>query len=247
MKPAMWPFFTYLGGKWRAAPLYPSPTHSTIIEPFAGSAGYALRHYEHDVVLYDADPLIAALWRYLISVSAEEILRLPLVVEHVDEVPGPEEGRWLVGFWLNKGMTGPCKTPSKWMRDGWRPKSMWGPEIRDRIASQVEMIRHWKAFHVDDYSSIETPPATWFVDPPYNDRVGKRYRAKVANFDHLSSWCRDLEGQVIVCERHGANWLPFEPLAHIKTRAADLGAERYGEVVWLNDQGVSTSESVSVR
>lgn len=39
------PFFTYFGAKWRAAPHYPPPTHPTVIEPFAGAAGYALRHH----------------------------------------------------------------------------------------------------------------------------------------------------------------------------------------------------------
>ena len=33
------PFFTYYGGKYRAAPKYPEPVHGSIVEPFAGSAG----------------------------------------------------------------------------------------------------------------------------------------------------------------------------------------------------------------
>jgi site-specific DNA-adenine methylase len=32
------PFFTFYGGKWRAAPFYDAPTHGHIVEPFAGSA-----------------------------------------------------------------------------------------------------------------------------------------------------------------------------------------------------------------
>ena len=65
----MRPFFTYYGGKYRAAPLYPSPTHANLVEPFAGSAGYALRYYDRQVLLVDADPVIAGLWRYLISAT----------------------------------------------------------------------------------------------------------------------------------------------------------------------------------
>ena len=38
------PFFCYYGGKWRAAPKYPPPEHDTIVEPFAGAAGYATRY-----------------------------------------------------------------------------------------------------------------------------------------------------------------------------------------------------------
>ena len=37
------PFWRYYGGKYRAAPAYPPPRLGTIVEPFAGSAGYSLR------------------------------------------------------------------------------------------------------------------------------------------------------------------------------------------------------------
>jgi hypothetical protein len=38
------PFFSFFGSKWRVAPHYPAPERDLIIEPFAGSAGYSLRH-----------------------------------------------------------------------------------------------------------------------------------------------------------------------------------------------------------
>lgn len=56
-------FFNFYGGKWKAAPTYPAPKHDTIIEPFAGGAGYSLRHHERQVVLIDRDPVIAGIWR----------------------------------------------------------------------------------------------------------------------------------------------------------------------------------------
>jgi hypothetical protein len=40
------------------------------VEPFAGAAGYSLRHYLHDVVLVERDPRIAGVWRYLLRVCA---------------------------------------------------------------------------------------------------------------------------------------------------------------------------------
>lgn len=67
----MWPFFTFYGGKWRAAPRYPSPIYNTIVEPFAGAAGYAVRYYERDIILIEKDPEIAALWRYLIAADRD--------------------------------------------------------------------------------------------------------------------------------------------------------------------------------
>ena len=53
------PFFTFYGGKYRAAPRYPKPKHSRIIEPFAGSAGYSMRYPDLNVTLVDAAPVIA--------------------------------------------------------------------------------------------------------------------------------------------------------------------------------------------
>ena len=72
------PFFTYFGGKYRAAPKYPTPEHDVIVEPFAGSAGYAMRHPHHKVILNDLDEKVAGTWEYLINVSEDEILSLPI-------------------------------------------------------------------------------------------------------------------------------------------------------------------------
>jgi len=55
-------FFYFYGGKWLAAPRYPAPRYDTIIEPFAGSAGYSLRYPDKRVVLVERDPKIAATW-----------------------------------------------------------------------------------------------------------------------------------------------------------------------------------------
>jgi hypothetical protein len=206
------PFFSFYGAKWRSAPHYPPPTHRTIIEPFAGSAGYAVRHHDRAVVLVDADPIIAGLWRYLIDVSAAEVRALPSVVEHVDEIVGPQEARWLVGFWLNKGTESPRLRPSAGMRrlQAGRPGTFWGEVIRERIASQVEQIRHWRVIE-GDYSTAPDIEATWLIDPPYADK-GSYYRVKFSRYDELGAWCRTRRGQVIACEQHGATWLPFRTL-----------------------------------
>lgn len=73
----MRPFFCYYGGKWRAAPLYPQPEHGTIVEPFAGAAGYATRYPLNRVVLVEKDPILAGLWKYLTRVTARDIWALP--------------------------------------------------------------------------------------------------------------------------------------------------------------------------
>lgn len=80
--PTLKPFFTYFGGKYRVARRYPPPESETIIEPFAGAAGYSLRYPDADVILNDLDPVVAGTWDYLIHVSADEIRSLPSTTGH---------------------------------------------------------------------------------------------------------------------------------------------------------------------
>jgi hypothetical protein len=229
------PFFCYYGGKWRdALKHYPEPHHETIVEPFAGAAGYSLRYASRKVILCDIDPILSEVWRYLVRVKANEILAIPDVDPGgtVDDLKVPQEARWLVGFWLNKGTASPCKSPSKWMRGGTRPGAFWGPKVRQRIASQVDLIRHWQVFN-SSYADAPAPrTATWFVDPPY-EVAGRHYRFGSEQLDYgaLGAWCRSRHGQVIVCENEGAAWLPFRKLADVRTSRAD---KRSVESVWLS-------------
>jgi hypothetical protein len=230
------PFFGYYGGKWRHARMYyPAPLHGTIVEPFAGSAGYSLRYPDRRVVLCDLDPIVAGVWSYLLRVRPQEIMAISDVPLNgtVDDVPGLcQEARWLVGFWLNKGNQRPCKTPSSWMRSGKYPGSFWGDRVRHTIASQLEDIRHWRIVH-GSYRELEVPgPATWFVDPPYKE-MGRHYTcgSKGIDYAHLAAWCRGRDGQVIVCEAGGADWLPFETLATIRTTRKDRPAV---EAIWVS-------------
>lgn len=227
----MLPFFSFFGSKWRTVPHYPAPMHPLIIEPCAGSAGYATRHADRLVILCDRDPVICEVWRYLIRVSSAEIGRIPDVREHIDELAAwPQETRWLVGFWLNKGHTAPNLTPSAWMRSGKYPNQFWGAAMRARIAGQVDRIRHWKVIH-GDYSSIPNYVATYFIDPPYSTPPGRRYKGgNKLPFTHLGDWCRSRQGFKIVCEQQGATWLPFQPFRRIHTNAARTFSD---EVVWI--------------
>lgn len=226
----MKPFLNYYGGKYRAAPLYPRPRMDRIVEPFAGAAGYATRHWRHRVLLIDKNPVIVAVWRYLIATPAAEILRLPLL-EHdgqrVDDLCCPQEARWLIGFWINKGCAAPRHQLSTWSRWPGKRKFFWGEAVRARLALQVESIRHWRVVQAS-YESAPDVEATWFVDPPY-PRAGHAYPYGARDIDYaqLADWTRRRRGQVIVCSHHGDDWLPFQHLASAK---AQRGVFR--EAIW---------------
>lgn len=229
----MRPFFKFYGGKYQSAPKYPQPQHKRIVEPFAGSAGYAVRNHDRDVVLRDIDPVIVGVWRYLIGVSPGDMLALPDIPEGgtVDDIEVPQAARWLIGFWLNAGAASPRKRPSAWMRQRHRPRSFWGTTVRQRIASQVPHIRHWTVEHVGYADSDTSQAATWFVDPPYV-KMGKHYKhsSNAIDYAHLGAWCRSLPGQTIVCEHAGADWLPFANAFD----APNMARKARTEVSWLS-------------
>lgn len=234
------PFFCYYGGKWRAAPRYPFPRYGKIVEPFAGAAGYATRYSNLDVTLIERDPVIAALWRFLISAKPSEIERIPLLGhdQTVDDLGGvPVEARWLVGFWLNKGASAPMLSPSTWMKSGTRPNSYWGSVVRSRIASQVDKIKHWKIVE-GSYEYALLDRATWFVDPPY-DGAGRHYRFWQVDYPKLAQWVRALPGFVIACENDGATWLPFKPFAVIRANPSKNGGKRSAESIYVQDDAVA--------
>ena len=104
------PFWRYYGGKWRIAPRYPSPTHGKIVEPFAGSAGYSLRHADLEVTLVEKYAELVEMWRWLIGSSAADVMAVPCT-DHLDSLPSstPEGARVLVGFMLGGALARPIK------------------------------------------------------------------------------------------------------------------------------------------
>jgi len=226
------PFFSYYGSKWRLAPRYPPPVYDTIIEPFAGSACYSLTYPERRVRLFDKSEHVVATWRYLIGASEAEIRALPDIGPEtlIDDLPVPQEAKWLIGWWANSAKTAPAKRASAWVRqEDQSPANSWGPALRERIASQQHAIRHWTITQ-GDYRVAGDAEATWFVDPPYQGKAGKGYThgSDVLDFDALGEWCKTRPGQVIVCEDVGADWLPFAPWMQTK------GARKQSrEAIWL--------------
>ncbi len=210
--------FPYYGSKWNIARHYPAPTTDLVVEPFAGGAGYASFYGAKQVLLIDKDPIIAGLWSYLIRVTAAEIMALPEMPEvgdHVDNYQIPQEAKWLIGFWLNRGSAQPKKSRTAYSARTDRAQLNWGGKAKERIAGQLPLIAGWRASE-GSYEAAPDVRADWFIDPPYGDK-GKFYRVPFTAFDELGRWCRDRRGVTIACEGPGATWLPFQPVGSFKS------------------------------
>jgi site-specific DNA-adenine methylase len=248
MRQPIRPLFRYYGSKWVLARRYPRPAENIeIVEPFAGSACFALHYWWHPVTLYDADPKIVELWRYLISADPTRILSLPDVFDGCDlrdfDVEPIE--RWLIGWWCGAGQYA-RNTFSGWAArhlaaQGDRCTRAWSAALRQRIADAVPLIRHWQVERLP-YADVPNRDAYWFIDPPYEGRAGSYYThgSKSIDYAHLGSWCRERMGQVVVCEHDDAAWLPFRVLTD-RLSAGNAGPAAAGgrrsrhELVWTND------------
>ena len=230
MSKGLKPFWRYYGGKWRAAPRYPAPRYGRIVEPFAGAAGYAMRYPDLEVTLVEKYPVVAEMWRWLIATSPTEVLRIP-EVEDVRDLPDwvPLGARYLVGFSMNAATVSPCRVLSsgrKKLRAAGRVFEGWSLALRERVASQVGRIRHWRVIE-GDYTEAPDVAATWFIDPPYSNRAGSYYVHSDLDYARLADWCRSRRGQVMVCENEGAAWLPFTPFATLKPGLNGQGSREF--------------------
>ena len=230
--------FSYYGGKGALSHLYPPPKHDLIIEPFAGAANYSLRYAEREVILIDNDPVVADIWRFLLRPDAldicrDSIPRLPSVGDRVSELLGdqPEPGLLrLLQSYANVGTQG-----AKGVHD---QITKFGIKGWSRIIHKLEYflprIKHWR-FNQMSYYNQSNPTATWFIDPPYNNAAGRRYRQHDIDYGYLADWCKHRQGQVIVCENAGADWLPFTPLAPRRGVKSSYQKSTAMEVVWTNE------------
>jgi site-specific DNA-adenine methylase len=206
--------FYYYGRKEKIFSYYPKPKYDTIIEPFAGSAAYSMNYYERNVILIEKDKKIADLWQYLINVSPDEILSLPIL--NKGESLNEEKYNYLnnnqktlIGFFLNPGSAQPKKSPAKFCA--------WNEKNRLKLSNDVLKVKHWQIIN-GDYTEADNIDATWFIDPPYQGNGGKYYKHGNKDFDYesLKDWALLRNGQVIVCENSEANWMDFKPLVQIQ-------------------------------
>ena len=230
----MRPMFSYFGSKWMLAKHYGAPTHDLVVEPFAGSAAYSLYWNAPKVLLIDIFPEIVGMWKYLIKVTEQEVRKLPLDFDHVDDLKVPQEAKWLIGFWIKKASVTAGKSRTAWARQ-YRNSTdckVWNEAVRHRIATQLPGIRGWRA-KLGDWRDAPDVEATWFIDPPYQ-ATGVCYAHSDVDYGAVAKFCCSRRGQVFVCENEGADWLPFE---HLRKMRGTFGHKRTGvsnEVVWTN-------------
>jgi site-specific DNA-adenine methylase len=205
--------FSFYGSKSKIIKKYPKPQHN-IIEPFAGSARYALEYFEKEVMLCDVDPKIIAIWKYLQQTSSSVILNLPNVenATELNTINGfsqlCDEEKWLIGFCCNGGSAQPKNVSGRHNFNSWNKDKI-------RIANDLYKIRHWLIFQ-GSYDKLfdSMVPCTYFIDPPYQSR-GKWYKYHDIDYENLAKWCQSRVGQVIVCENSDATWLPFDKLIEV--------------------------------
>ncbi|MCP5044203.1 MAG: hypothetical protein GY944_24505 [bacterium] len=228
------PFWCYYGGKFKAAPRYPGPGRR-IIEPFAGAAGYSLRYHDRDVLLIDAFDKISEVWRFLIGATRDDIMSIPLV-DAVDDLPDsvPQEGKWLVGWRLAAGAMYP-----RWKASTYAIHNGWTAITRERCARQVALIKHWRVVH-GSYTDATDESATWFIDPPYNNKAGSKYKFSGVDYSALAEWCLSRRGRVIVCENEGATWLPFRRMRTLR----GINATSVEAIWWRDTEPVPGTQAV---
>ena len=221
----MW---SYYGAKTNIVDHYPPPKFDKIIEPFAGSARYALKYFDRDVLLVDKYDVIIKIWKWLQQCSPNDILGLPNL-KYGDKVDSVNydciEARYLMGFLCGFSTSSPRKSVTIKLKQ--RPNFI--NFTKKKIAANLFKIKHWKVRRTS-YEKIVNQEATWFIDPPYK-KGGDHYPcgSQDLSFDHLAKWARSRTGQAIVCECGAANWMDFKLM---KSQRTNSGMQH--ELLWSN-------------
>ena len=202
---------------------YPPPKHKRIIEPFAGSAKYSLKYWQNDVLLVDKYEVVYNVWKYLQQASKTDILGLPKMKrgDNVNDFNISQVEKDFIGFLICGGVESPRKNVSSFVGDI--------TNKLNKIANDVYKIKHWTIIY-GSYEDLENIEATWFIDAPYQFG-GEHYIESTKNIDFLklAEWCKNRNGQVIVCENTKADWLPFKSMVDMRGSMF-----RTTEAIWSN-------------
>lgn len=202
--------FSYYGSKSKLVNYYPKPTKDLIIEPFAGSARYALKYWDNDVILNEKYETVYNIWKWLQKCNENDILKLPTPKpkEDIRDYKLSIDELNFMGFLINRGSVSPKNKVGKFS-DGLL-------NTLKRVASNLHKIKHWD-IRLGCYTELENKDATWFIDPPYQFG-GEHYKESSLNinFSNLKEWIFSRNGEIIVCENTKADWMEFKPLKKIQ-------------------------------
>ena len=223
--------FYYYGAKAQLSGKYPAPQHPVIVEPFAGAAGYAMRHVKSesitDVVLVDRDRRVVELWDRLLRMTADDVL----------DYPSPTIGSYTTDYFVMTAAASNAMSKAKHLKVTPRVVDVFDG-LKTRVAGLLPYCQSKVRLIHGDYRCLGNMEATWFVDPPYalppvptrtsSPRgAGYLFGADSLDYGVLGSWCLERAGQVIVCEGDGADWLPFNTVVRPQSH------NRCGEVAWV--------------
>lgn len=237
--------FSYYGSKSKLAHLYPEPKVNLVVEPFAGAGCYSWLHRKNrQVWLNDLDARTHSIWSFLTDEDALDMLNYYLpdddTIKPGMKVSGDVLPETDASCYQLTGLREICRAEANQGTQG-------GKGVHDQITSMgakcwkvkrklLEVIPEVVDWHITNlnYTDMQNVYATWFIDPPYNNPAGKRYRQSNINYAELAAYCQSRRGQTIVCENAGATWLPFTPMKHnrvsIRSRYQKADAK---EVVWV--------------
>lgn len=232
--------FSYYGGKGMISGLYPEPLYKTIIEPFAGGAAYACRWYQHNVILYDINPIVCDIWGFIRQKKSIKLMDcVPINVDPGDKLSEiidissiPNGMAWFLRSAVNVGTMGIGSRKAKEFNTITKLAAKnWHHNTIDKVRYWHPRIQHWKIIN-GSYIDCPDVNATWFIDPPYNNVAGARYLCNDIDHNHLGNWVRKRKGQIIVCENSGAGWLPFKNHCHSPKINSNKPRSKTGEVIY---------------
>ncbi|BAI88777.1 MULTISPECIES: hypothetical protein [Arthrospira] len=210
--------FYYYGRKKQIAKHYPSPNFEAIVEPFAGSAAYSLygENWQKNVFLVEKDESVSDIWKWLIEEAT------PQVINNLPDLEiGEKSSEFLHIIHAATKMAFHYKTikVTAVLARNWQISKRY-------MCENLFKIKHWKII-CGDYTLAPDIEATWFIDPPYKDASGEGYRygSKLIDYQKLATWSKNRKGEVIFCEGHCGNYLPFKPLLYLKGVAGKTSKE----------------------
>lgn len=217
--------FKYFGSKFSKFHLYPTPNTSTIIEPYAGGAGFSLNYSNRNIIISEKNPEVFLLWQYLIKhLTSNDILSIPLnlpIGTDIRELDLSDGQRLLLKYWQRTNNISACWTISKWGN----LNGQWTKGTRKRLSEEIKLIKHWELYRTAEevFEKYKNDPNIyWFIDPPY--QFNYRYNeSSEFNYVKLLEYINEIKGFVVVCEGKSKcgmlpTYLPFKELYKSKKK-----------------------------